>query len=534
MRFFFLLIILYYSLLAEEYVSRVYSYDIGAYIGTASDIKKCPRFGKKIDVYDPTTHKCYLVNKYVSNKPLLSYNFNCIKRNKFSSFVLYEGLFYNRITCYKVSEISFCKNRKGYIYNENDNVWYPVNGDPDLQPVCPDGKVFDFDEEKCVDNKKSCSSAFKECSAKCGKSANIKYYKCKVIDNKLSYKCECATCKDLIKLAINNCSSKNMKVDNFSCSDKDGYIVSSTSDYLHLIGGDASFCLSNESNSSSNVVVNDKNLTCSADEDIVIDSNGDVYCEKHKDENNTQDDNSVNDNNNNDTADDTSDNNGDSSNNSNDRDDNKDEGNKKNCSVNLCNRYKNPQLGDSWTQQGNCWIWLNAPSNCPNKVCINQGNCLVPNSGSSSSSNSNNIDLSGLINQQKITNNKLSSINKVLEDIKNLKPDSNFNPDGYNEDTTDYSSFSQYIDNAKDLISNLVSSVDNLKNLLENPKEITLFNEYSSYACPLNVNLYSKSITLDICEFVSPYRPILSLFFTLFFSFQVFFMFFKHVLKGGE
>jgi len=143
MRFFFLLIILCYSLLAEEYVTRWDLYDIGAYIGTASGIRECASLSSKRVVYDPYSHKCYLVNKHIHPMPSPGYNFDCIKKNKFSSFVLYDSITINKHTYYKVSEISFCKNRKGYIYNKYDNVWYPVNGDPDLQPVCPEGKIFD-------------------------------------------------------------------------------------------------------------------------------------------------------------------------------------------------------------------------------------------------------------------------------------------------------------------------------------------------------------------------------------------------------
>jgi len=520
----FLFFLIFSFLFSEEYTNGKLIVDVGAFIGRAPDGWRCSIPSHA--VFDRRHQKCYYLKKKYHSK--IPYNSSCLKRNKFSSYDFYIPSSYVGDYFYKVSEASFCKEKKGYVYNKYDDVWYPANGDPNLQPICPNGEVFDYKQEKCI-KKKTCDDYKKDCASKCGGLNNVKNFTC----SGDSYKCECATCKDLIKLAINNCSSKNMKVGNFTCSDKDGYIVSSTSDYLHLTGGDASFCIASDKNSSSNIGFNDKNLTCSADEDIVIDSNGDVYCEKSKDDNNTQDNGSVNDSNNSD-FDNNSDNSNNSSNNSNDRDNDENEDNKKSCSVDLCERYKNPQLGDSWTQQDNCWVWLNAPSNCPNKVCIGDGNCLVPNSGSSGSSNSNNIDLSGIIDQQKITNNKLTSINKTLEDIKDLKPDNNFNPDGYNKDTTDYSSFSQYIDNAKDLISNLVDSVNNLKNLLENPKKITLFDGDSSYVCPLSVNLYSKSITLDICKFVSPYRPILSLFFTLFFSFQVFFMFFKHVLKGGE
>jgi len=96
-------------------------------------------------------------------------------------------------------------------------------------------------------------------------------------------------------------------------------------------------------------------------------------------------------------------------------------------------------------------------------------------------------------------------------------------------------SLSNYINNAKKTIDNLTNNVNTLKNLINDPKKLTLFNNSNaSYSCPLSAQVYRHTVSVDICKFVSPYRPILVLFFTLIFSLEVFIQFLKIFLKGGE
>ena len=140
--------------------------------------------------------------------------------------------------------------------------------------------------------------------------------------------------------------------------------------------------------------------------------------------------------------------------------------------------------------------------------------------------------MSGISSKISQTNSKLNSINNNLNKIIGLKPDKQSNGNLDQKTKSFISGFSNSISNMKNAIDKMKNSFSSLKSLLSNPKKVSLFNNSNIQTCPVYVNLYHRKLTVDVCSVVSPYRPLIQLFFTLFFSISVLLYFFDVFIRS--
>ena len=164
-------------------------------------------------------------------------------------------------------------------------------------------------------------------------------------------------------------------------------------------------------------------------------------------------------------------------------------------------------------------------------------------SGSTSStfsSGSGTIDLSGVTSRLDRISSQLTYSNNKLDQLTSEPVGTSNLNTKISEYSSKLSDLSLSADNAFDFIDNLKSSLTDLENQFNDAKAffddkptITLQNG----TCPFNVTLYHKTYIVDACQFVSPYRPILAIFFTLIMSFSVFMFSIKYLFDvklGGK
>ena len=140
-------------------------------------------------------------------------------------------------------------------------------------------------------------------------------------------------------------------------------------------------------------------------------------------------------------------------------------------------------------------------------------------------------DVSGKLNT---VNANLRNINDTLQGLKDLQPDGSFDPgEGRltSQESSIFNQFSTFFSNVKNVLNNTFNSLDKVVDMAKNKKnyQITLF-QGASASCPLSVNIYGRLQTIDICKFISPYKSLLQLFFTILFDFSVLIGFFKIVI----
>ncbi|MDN5377687.1 MAG: hypothetical protein PWQ42_983, partial [Sulfurospirillum sp.] len=90
-------------------------------------------------------------------------------------------------------------------------------------------------------------------------------------------------------------------------------------------------------------------------------------------------------------------------------------------------------------------------------------------------------------------------------------------------------------DGLKSNINDLINDFENLKNVFEDKPTMSV----ATGTCPFQANwIRGTTITVNPCEFISPYKPILSLFFTMLFTMYVLAFAFKYLfnvsLGGGK
>lgn len=137
--------------------------------------------------------------------------------------------------------------------------------------------------------------------------------------------------------------------------------------------------------------------------------------------------------------------------------------------------------------------------------------------------------------------NSLDKLNKQLSDLSDYIKDSPKNIGEFNTALNNFkvnmNDWSLSLDNAVNFISGFKDKFLGLENSLQdalskfdNKPEVRL----PSGQCPFQANWYGKTFMVDPCMFVSPYRPILVSFFTLWFSAIVFFFCIKFFFRVGE
>ena len=143
------------------------------------------------------------------------------------------------------------------------------------------------------------------------------------------------------------------------------------------------------------------------------------------------------------------------------------------------------------------------------------------------------------------TNAKLDSINLKLNDISSKIDDMiKFRPaDATNAEASLNNfktaadlfdvNFNTYFDFVKGLKANvtlITTQFNNAKAVLSNKPTINPINGQ----CGFDVVMYSKPFHVDPCAFVMPYRPLLSLFFTMFMTYAVLLFAVKYLIAGGK
>jgi len=143
------------------------------------------------------------------------------------------------------------------------------------------------------------------------------------------------------------------------------------------------------------------------------------------------------------------------------------------------------------------------------------------------------------------TNNKLSSIDKTLSDIKSeIKDLSDFKPadsskadtalDDFKTATTtfdlNWNNYKNFVDGIKLNFTTITTQFEATKSILENKPTI---NQITGQ-CGFDVVLYNKPIHVDPCMFVSPYRSLLSIIFTLFGTFAVLIFAVKYLIARSD
>ena len=183
-----------------------------------------------------------------------------------------------------------------------------------------------------------------------------------------------------------------------------------------------------------------------------------------------------------------------------------------------------------------------------------------PSNGSSSSGNSGSgsstalvpsqsIDLSSLERAISQSNSKLDSINENLTAIKNQHLEQwNYEPNvntatSFSALQSELAKFDLSVDDAFDFLNNFESDINNLMNNFNESLEI--FNkgidapDIPKGTCPFTISgptpgsNKNNLFNIDPCRIVTPYRSILTLFFTIWFIFEIIMFSLKYLFRVG-
>ncbi|WP_458701393.1 hypothetical protein ACKGJI_04590 [Sulfurospirillum sp. 1307] len=123
-------------------------------------------------------------------------------------------------------------------------------------------------------------------------------------------------------------------------------------------------------------------------------------------------------------------------------------------------------------------------------------------------------------------NSRLDELTNTLKDLKDYKPQNYTTAESKLSDfTLAITNYSNVLDNAnnflnglQDNINTLINDFNDAKSIFENKPTMTV----ATGSCPFQAQwIQGQTISVNPCEFISPYKPILSLFFTLFFTIGV-------------
>jgi len=146
--------------------------------------------------------------------------------------------------------------------------------------------------------------------------------------------------------------------------------------------------------------------------------------------------------------------------------------------------------------------------------------------------------LNNLSSKIDTSNKHLQNIDDNLKDIIDFKPPVNDNFDeslknfqnGISNFDLNVSNFLNYLKNFKTTFNNLKSNFDKSKKILDNKPTFT----QNVGMCGFNVHAFHQSFHVDPCQFVTPYRPLLVLFFTLLGNVFVFVFAVKFLISKGD
>ncbi len=394
----------------------------------------------------------------------------------------------------------YCLKKEGYSYSKSQKIWVKNSDADGATVICPPDK-FNIND-KCVE----------VCPA------DSVYFTWKDGNNYCVEKDDFSTLSKIFNVNLDNC-----KYD-------DKYYTINKASSIKLVCDNEYVFLPYADNDVS-INSNDSNLTepttikCDGSEDAVIDENGNITCVPV--ENNTT---QSSDSDNFDTSNENSDNSDSSSTDTDSKNDSNSSSDsnstvKKEC-PDPC-KLKN-SVGTEIRVQGSCYI-ITKPhyDGCVLMYHNDDGRC-VPGC--------NNADVGGDVNAtidvSSITT-RLDSLNQKVNDFMNLEPDGTYNPEATltDDESAIYSQFSTFYNNAKSTVSSTIDSLNKLVEIAKNKDsyKVTLFNNEIT-SCPLTAKIYGSKQTIDICSFISPFRPILQTFFTILFNFSVLLGFFKVVI----
>ena len=432
-------------------------------------------------------------------------NMDCIKNN--STANIYG--FY-QITS---SLVDFCVDKQGYTYSKDLNAWIPNDNGT---PICPSGKVWSDSQEKCIDD---LELQKKKCYDYCGGEDLTKSF---TVNSDGSTKCVCKLCSDIKQSYIDYCSAQGGILKNFVCKDNGKRIIS-----LQPSSQTPNICLisphTKNSDNSTNSSVNHSNNTHNSNN--MNSTNTTHVNNTNMNTNITSNTSNSNINNNISINKSSINSSGSVSSNSNTHISNND----KNSSINCCNYYYSGN--GQWVLVNGCLEYTIPSTGQKCRIRLDGLKCYSCFSNGSSNTNSNTNAVLAELNG---ANSKLDKLNNTLNTIINLKPTKSYDSNLSSSELNLFSGFTSTISNVKKSLSDLTSSVGKIKSLLSNPKKVTLFSNNNIVTCPIVTHLYGQNISFDICKFVSPYKPVLELFFTLVFSLTVIFYFFDVILRGGN
>jgi len=355
---------------------------------------------------------------------------------------------------------------------------------------------------------------------------------------------DCPTSEELDQMAIDKCTSLDY-VSNMMCDPNTGEVSITCKSCDELYQEASEYCISHGGtlsnfscvqNSDGSITVNpsyfnvDMCIFDTPDENITDDTNDTIVTPP--DDSGDSNDTEVT------PPDDSSDDSGDS----NDTevtppDDSSDDSESEVTCPDACYRRDNPSIGDSWTQISSnptCYKLLNIDY-CDVIYCIDEtGNCISGLITDNEDNNTLNIDISQITSRLDNINNNLKDIQDTLNDIKDLTPDGSYNPEPTlsDDESSIFSQFGSFVDNVSSTINSTIINLNELTELAKNSDNysLTILESSSSVSCPLSITIYKTPITVDICSFIYPYKPLLQAFFTLIFNLSVLIGFFKVVI----
>lgn len=158
----------------------------------------------------------------------------------------------------------------------------------------------------------------------------------------------------------------------------------------------------------------------------------------------------------------------------------------------------------------------------------------VSTSSAPTSVNTGTINLSGIQASLNKINQQLADLNAYVREAPKNIAEFNTALDNFKTNMTDWS---MSMDNAvtfiggfKDKLLGLENTLNDALNKFQDKPELNL----PSGQCPFQAHWYRDNFTVDPCKFISPYRPILVAFFTLWFSIHIFFFSLKFFFRVGE
>lgn len=170
-------------------------------------------------------------------------------------------------------------------------------------------------------------------------------------------------------------------------------------------------------------------------------------------------------------------------------------------------------------------------------------------SGNSSLVPSQSIDLSSLERAISQSNSKLDSINENLTAIKNQQQEQwKYEPNintaaSFSALQSELAKFDVSVNDAFNFLNNFKSDIDNLMNNFNESLEVFKNGidtpEIPKGTCPFTISgptpgsNKNNSFLIDPCRIISPYRSILTIFFTIWFSFEIIMFSLKYLFRVG-